>query len=122
MNKGINHICTIDRDGEYLTTYTRTRQGKRNVTVNRRVGPRVARRWCKTYGVTFPTATATDLKVGQWVSWKAAGKVSRLDDVAGTIVRGQIIEIDLDRGWVIVMKAYESIVPRGSLDFAQVII
>jgi hypothetical protein len=121
MSKGINHICTIDGDGEYLTTYTRTRQGKRNVTVNRRVGPRAARRWCKTHGATFPTAPTLDLKVGQWVCWKAAGKVSRLDSVAGTIVRGRVIEIDTDRGQVIVMKGYQSIVPRASLDLDQVI-
>lgn len=98
MSKGINHTCTPTGDGEYLTTYTRTRQGKRNVTVNRRVGPRAARRWCKTHGVTFrtpdmPTAQVKDfdgnlvtVTIGDWVGFKSDHEQS-----------GQIVKITRTR-------------------------
>ena len=50
-------------------------------------------------------------KVGQRICWKAAGKVSRLDGVAGEIVSGVIESIDGQD--LRVKKDYSSIIPSA---------
>ncbi len=60
-------------------------------------------------------------KIGQTVYWKAAGKVSRLDGVRGTIVGGVILAIDTDCKTLTVEKDYDSIVPKASLGFDEAI-
>jgi hypothetical protein len=58
-------------------------------------------------------------RIGQKIRWKAAGKVSRLDGVRGTIVSGVILGIDGDS--LTVEKSYDSIVPMASLDFDSIL-
>lgn len=65
------------------------------------------------------------IKVGQQVTWKAGGKVSRLDGVKGKWVTGVVTEIsdnlcpELGRT-VTVRKHYKSIVPLGMISISDV--
>ena len=60
-------------------------------------------------------------KEGDTITFKASGKVSRLDGVAGTHVKGVIVYVDTANNEVHVEKLYESLVENAAVPFEQII-
>lgn len=60
------------------------------------------------------------IEIGDTVMWKAGGKVSRLDGVAGKTVYGTVESID-GSGDIHVRKDYESMVPKARLELDQIL-
>ena len=58
-------------------------------------------------------------KVGQKVEWRAAGKVSRCDGVAGTLVTGTVVQVYPINRDLRVRKDYDSLCECGIVSFDQ---
>ena len=59
------------------------------------------------------------IKIGDTVTWKAAGKVSRLDGVKGQLVNGVVTEIEGND--VTVLKNYDSVIPLGLVEMCDIV-
>jgi len=58
-------------------------------------------------------------KIGQKVKWRAAGKVSRCDEVAGTLVTGTVEQVYPISRDLVVRKDYDSLCKCGIIRFDQ---